>query len=86
VKGALRWFFGDRVREGNASATFWYDMTHGQINDSCRELYLYSDSDHLTPCKFLEEVRMRSEAKRQLEYLERSDNNTPTIPSTTITN
>ena len=41
VKGVLRWAMGDGVDEGNTFSTFWHDMTHGVINDSCRELYLY---------------------------------------------
>ena len=56
VKHVLRYAFGEGVEEGNNFATFWNDMMHGVINDSCRELYLYSDTDHLTPVDRLDEL------------------------------
>lgn len=56
VKHVLRSAFGEGVEEGNSLSTFWNDMTHGVINDSCRELYMYSDTDRLTPVDKLDEL------------------------------
>ena len=65
LKRVGRFVVGDGVVEGSGFSSFWYDMTYGVINPTCRELYLFSSCDPLTPYEELAslvETRVRSGA------------------------